>query len=434
MRIERRCWDGADPARLAGDLRAPESEATASIATAVAVTIDEVKTGGDRAVIDLGERFDGVRVDALRVREDALTAAPAAIDPRLRDALVRSAANIRNVAEAQLTASGVPELVDGQRITVAELPVGAAAVYAPGGRSPYPSSVLMGVIPAVVAGVGRIAVASPPGPDGLPHVAVLAAARIAGVSEAYAMGGAQAIAALAHGTESVERVDVIAGPGSPWVQEAKLQCSRIVGIDGYAGPSELMAVCDATADPTWIALDLVAQAEHGDDAPLVVASPDGTVLDAVAAAVKRLAGDRPSAMDARLIVVETPNLDRALALSEAFAPEHLLLACDDAAELAERVTTAGCVFVGAHSAVAFGDYAAGSNHILPTGGAGRFTGPVGPGTFRRRISRVALDAGSAAALASTVDVLATAEGFPVHGESAVARAEGDASGPAEQAS
>jgi histidinol dehydrogenase len=419
MRTERH--DGGDARGLATRLRAAGAEGREEIAAAVAVTIADVSDRGDEAVLELTDRFDGVRPEQLRVEDGELDEALGGLPAYLRDALERSAANIRAVAEAQAPHSSEVALDSGQRVTVDEVPVGAAAIYAPGGRSPYPSSVLMGVIPAVAAGVERVVVASPPGPGGLPEPVVLAAARIAGADEVYAMGGAQAIAALALGTASVEPVDVVAGPGSPWVQEAKLQCSRMVGIDGYAGPSELMVICDADADPDWVALDICAQGEHGDDGLLVVAAADPAVLDAVACAVERVATSRPSVHDACLALVATPDLDAALALSEALAPEHLELACASQEELAARVTTAGCVFIGREAGAAFGDYSAGSNHVLPTGGAGRFTGPLGPGTFRRRISRVAIGPAAASALAPTVATIADSEGFPVHGESATAR-------------
>lgn len=434
MRFERRSWGGEDPRGLAAELRAAAAaELPPAIAEAVAETIEAVRSGGDATVLELGERFDGARASSLRVDDGEIDAALEALEPGLLEALERSAANIGAVAAAQAPSSWSPEHV-AARIEIEEVPVASAAIYAPGGRSPYPSTVLMGVVPAVVAGVQRVAVASPPGPDGIPHPAVLAAARVAGASEVYAMGGAQAIAALAYGTETVRPVDVIAGPGSPWVQEAKLQCSRVVGIDGYAGPSELMVVCDGTADPRAVALDLLAQAEHGPDSPLLLASTDDAALDAVAAAAAELAEERPSAHDARLDLIAVEALADAVALAQAYAPEHVEVACADAESTARELTTAGCVFVGPSSAVAFGDYAAGSNHILPTGGAGRFTGPVGPGTFRRRVSRVSVDPAAAASLAPVVDVVARAEGFPVHGESALARADRKASGPGEQAS
>jgi histidinol dehydrogenase len=429
VRIERRRWDGEDATGLAVELR--EGDVTTSdVGPAVAETIRRVREEGDAALLELGERFDGARPSALRIEDGALAEAEAAMDPGLRSAIERSAANIRAVAEAQIKPERQADLPEGQRITVTEVPVGSAAIYVPGGRAPYPSSVLMGVIPAIVAGVGRVVVASPPSATGLPDPAILAAAKIAGASEVYAMGGAQAIAALAYGTESVAAIDVIAGPGSPWVQEAKLQVSRVVGIDGYAGPSELMAICAEGTTAEWIALDLCAQAEHGDDGLLVAASTDATLLDSIATAVERLASEFPSVHEARLDLIEVPDFESALALAERIAPEHLELAGAGAEALAESVTTAGCVFVGDFGGAAFGDYSAGSNHVLPTGGAGRFTGPLGPGTFRRRISRVELDAGSAAALAPIVDVFANAEGFPVHGQSTLARAKG----PNQQAS
>ena len=436
MRVERRSWDGSDPRGLAAELRAAaECELPAGIAEAVATTIESVRVGGDATVIELGERFDGARAAALRVPDEELDRALDSLRPGLREALKRAAANIETVATAQAASSWTSE-PDAARIEIAEVPVAAAAVYAPGGRAPYPSSVLMGAVPAVVAGVERVAVASPPGPGGLPHDVVLAAARIAGATEAYAMGGAQAIAALAYGTESVSPVDVIAGPGSPWVQEAKLQCSRVVGIDGYAGPSELMVVCDGSADPLPLALDLLAQAEHGPDSPLLVVSPSGDALEAIGDALDRLAPGRPSAHDARvdLVTVDSGGMAAAAALAQAYAPEHVEVVCDGAEEIAAELTTSGCVFTGLGAAVAFGDYAAGSNHILPTGGAGRFTGPVGPGTFRRRISRVSVDRVAAGPLAAAVDEIARAEGFPVHGESALRRVGEDASGPGESAS
>lgn len=434
MRIERRSWDGSDARGLATHLRAEAAaELPPDISAAVAESIEAVRSGGDLAVIELGERFDGARAEPLRVPDGHLDSALGGLEADLRRGLELAAANIEAVAAAQSPSIWAPES-GAARVEIAEVPVAAAGIYAPGGRSPYPSSVLMGVIPARVAGVARVALASPPGADGLPHPAVLAAARIAGASDVYAMGGAQAIAALAYGTESVAPVDVIAGPGSPWVQEAKLQCSRVVGIDGYAGPSELLVICDVSADAVLVALDLLAQAEHGPDSPLVVASVAAQALDAVAAAVAELAPSRPSAFDARLDLIELPTISDAVALAQAYAPEHAEVICADAAAVAAKLTSAGCVFVGPASAVAFGDYAAGSNHILPTGGAGRFSGPVGPATFRRRISRVTLDDAAAASLAPAVDAIARAEGFPVHGESALARDRRNASGPHEQAS
>ena len=255
----------------------------------------------------------------------------------------------------------------------------------------------MCAIPARVAGVERVALASPPGPDGRLHPLVLAAAALCEVEEIYAMGGAQAIFALAYGTETIAPVDVIAGPGNAWVREAKRAVYGTVGIDSLAGPSELMLIAGHDTDPEWAALDLCAQAEHGPESPLVAVAVEEHVLEAIAAATEAAAAARPSVADAPLALVQVPDAEAAIDLANAYAPEHLELLETDAALLADRVTTAGCVFVGRHGATAFGDYVAGSNHVLPTGGAGRYAGPLGPGAFRRRISNVEIDGAAARA-------------------------------------
>jgi histidinol dehydrogenase len=384
----------------------------------------EVREGGDGAVLCMTARFDATEQapTSLRVAAGAGAAALAALDPQLRESLELAAANVRTVAEAQISAEAQRiELPQGQAVTVREVPVSAAGLYAPGGRAAYPSSVLMCAIPARAAGVERVALASPPGPDGKVNPLVLAAAELCGVDEIYAMGGAQAIFALAHGTETIASVDVIAGPGNAWVREAKRAVSGQVGIDSLAGPSELMLVAGDGTDPVWAALDLCAQAEHGAEGPLVAVAVEEAVLEAVAAATERLAVERPGIGDAPLALVQVPDLSDAVDLANAFAPEHLELFEEDAALLADRVTTAGCVFAGRFGATAFGDYIAGSNHVLPTGGAGHFSGPLGPNVFRRRIATVEVPQGAAAKLAPHVDVLARAEGFPVHGESAMIR-------------
>ena len=328
------------------------------------------------------------------------------------------------MAEAQIERD--PKVVDlpqGQTVTVRQVPVRSAGLYAPGGRAAYPSSVLMCAIPAQVAGVERIAMATPPGPDGEVNPVMLAAAALCGIDEVYAIGGAQAIFGLAYGSQTIEQVDVIAGPGNAWVREAKSRVADIVGIDSLAGPSELMVIAGHDAPPEWIALDLCAQAEHGAESPLIVAAVEGRVLDTIEAAAAEAAGSRPSVEDAPLALVQPPDVDAAVDLANEYAPEHLELFEEDAALLAERVTTAGCVFAGRFGATAFGDYAAGSNHVLPTDGAGRFSGPLGPDTFRRRIATVEIPADAAAKLAPHVDAIARAEGLPVHGESAMIRAE-----------
>ena len=419
MKARRFEWEGA--ARTAAELRRWAAE------TAPEVDVEpierEVREGGDEAVLRLTSKFDApvAAPEGLRVDPADVEAALAVTEPEVREALEVAAANIRLVAEAQLGEARTLELPAGQKVTLREVPVGAAGVYAPGGRAAYPSSVLMCAIPAQVAGVERIPLASPPGPDGRVQPLVLAAAALCGIEEIYAMGGAQAIFALAYGTETIEPVDVIAGPGNAWVREAKRAVYGKVGIDSLAGPSELMVIAGHDTDPNWAALDLCAQAEHGPESPLVLAAVEEQVLHSIAGAAEAAATMRESVAEAPLALVPVPDVEAAIDLANAYAPEHLELLETDAALMAERVTTAGCVFVGRHGATAFGDYVAGSNHVLPTGGAGRYAGPLGPGAFRRRISNVELDAAAAAELAPHADAIAEAEGFPVHGESAMIR-------------
>ncbi|HEX6455025.1 MAG TPA: histidinol dehydrogenase [Solirubrobacterales bacterium] len=419
MRARRFEWAGAE--ETAAALRAWAAEAAPAVD--VAPIEREVRAEGDEAVLRLTAKFDapGVSLESLRVDPADAEAALAVTEPELREAMEVAAANIRAVAEAQLGSEREVALAAGQTVTLREVPVAAAGIYAPGGRAAYPSSVLMCAIPAQVAGVERVALASPPGPDGRLHPYVLAAAALCGLEEIYAMGGAQAVFALAHGTETVPRVDVIAGPGNAWVREAKRAVYGTVGIDSLAGPSELMIVAGHDTDPEWAALDLCAQSEHGPESPLVVAAVEEQVLDAVAEATERAASSRSSVADAPLGLVRVRDVEAAIDLANAYAPEHLELLETGAALIAERVWSAGCVFVGRLGATAFGDYVAGSNHVLPTGGAGRYAGPLGPGAFRRRISSVELNEEAAAELAPHADALARAEGFPVHGESAMIR-------------
>ncbi|MGZ5312771.1 MAG: histidinol dehydrogenase [Solirubrobacterales bacterium] len=421
MRISRRKWDGEDPAALAAELRglAPSLD---QLKEDVASIIAEVGRGGDKGVLEICTRLGDPVPERIAVAPERIAAAAEQVDAELLDALKLAATNIRAVAETQLSEPHTTVLDAGQSVELREIPVGAAGVYAPGGRAAYPSTVLMCCVAASVAGVGRIAVATPAAAGGEPAAVVLAACAVAGVEEVYAIGGAQAIAALALGTETIAAVDVIAGPGNRYVQEAKRQLVGGVGIDGIAGPSELMVIAGETANLDWVALDLCAQGEHGDDTLLVAAAVESSAIDWLEQRVGELAAERPSVADAPLALIAVPDTDSALALAEALAPEHLEIAAEDAPLLAERVTTSGCVFLGETGSAAFGDYVAGSNHVLPTGGAGRFQGPLGPGTFRRRISTVTLAAPAAAALAGPGATLAEAEGFPVHGESMRARA------------
>jgi histidinol dehydrogenase len=381
--------------------------------------IDEVRERGDAAVLDFTERFDHAELapEQLLVDANELESAVGVLEPDVLNGLRTAIANVKAVAKAQVRDDPVTvELPEGHTVVVMERPVRRAAVYVPGGRAPYPSTVVMGVVSARAAGVKEIAVCAPPGPGGGAHPVILAACALCEVTEVYRMGGAQAIAALAYGTKSVRAVDVIVGPGNSYVQEAKRQVVGQVGIDGIAGPSELAVIASTGADAQLIALDLMAQAEHGPDSPVWCFSPDSALLDAVAAVLEK-GGPEGEAQ-----LVETSDLAIALGFTEEIAPEHLELVGEEAEALADRVRNAGCLFVGAASATAFGDYVAGSNHVLPTGGAARFQSALSPATFRRRMARVSLPAEAATRLAPAGAALARAEGFPVHAESMERRA------------
>jgi histidinol dehydrogenase len=421
MRLER-FPDGADAERIRA-LSAPGD----AVEEEVRATLEEVRTGGDAALVRLTKRFDAVDVpaDALRVPGRELEEALDELAPGVADALGTARANVSRLAEALVREDVALELDEGQRIEVTEVPVRRVGIYVPGGRAPYPSTVVMAAETARAAGVGEVAVCAPPGPGGRSHPVILAACALCGVDEVYRVGGAQAVAAMTFGTETVPPVDVIVGPGNAWVQEAKRQAAGRVGIDSLAGPSEIVVVAAADADPELVALDLLAQAEHGADSLLVLIAAEEGILEAVEAEVERLVGTenaRSTVADAPLALVRVRDLPAAVELADAIAPEHLELVGRAAEACADQVRSAGCLFVGRDAGTAFGDYVAGSNHVLPTGGAARFQSALGVGTFRRRMARVSLPQGAAARLAPAGAALAEAEGFPVHGESMTRRA------------
>jgi histidinol dehydrogenase len=383
----------------------------------VADLIEQVQDGGDDALHALVSRLDlgGNPVDAIRVPTERLDAA--LLDPAVRAGLETAIMNVAIVADAGVGDDHVAELPQGHTVTLREVPVRSAAIYAPGGQAAYPSTIVMGVVTARAAGVERICVLTPPPLSDV----VLGTCALCGVDEVYAMGGAHGVAALALGTETIERVDVIAGPGSVWAQEAKRQLADRVGIDGYYGPSDLAILAGADASAELVALDLMAQGEHGGLSTVLLASPSAELLDAVHARIVDLATDadwpRPTAIGLAL----TDDERGALAVVEAYAPEHLQLIGQHAEHLARDVRSAGCLLVGPYGATAFGDYVAGSNHSLPTAGSARFASGLSTRVFRRRMSEVRITADAAAALAWAGAPIARAEGFPWHARSMEAR-------------
>jgi histidinol dehydrogenase len=384
--------------RLPCDAAALRARVTAgaTVAGAVRAVIDDVRARGDAAVLELEARF-GNPVEALRVQAPTPDALPAGV----RAALLLARDNVTAVARAGLTGDRPVTLPQGQTVTLREVPVRRAGIYAPGGQAPYPSSVVMGVATARAAGVSEVVVCAA-------HPVMQATAALCGADEVFAMGGAQAIAALAYGTETVAPVDVIAGPGSLYAQEAKRQVFGRVGIDGFAGPSDLVVI--ATSGARGVVLDALAQAEHGAGSVVAVLSPDPALLDAV----------EVDPGDALLALIEAEP-ESALAFAEAFAPEHLQLCGAEAEALAPRVTAAGCVFVGTAAGTAFGDYVAGSNHVLPTEGAARFASGLNVRHFVRTMAQVEIPPAAAAALAPAGVAIAEAEGFGAHAASMAAR-------------
>jgi len=406
---------GEGPAAVAARLRALVADG-AAVKDPVAEIVDAVRRGGDRALLELIARHDGAPVGALRVDPHELDAAGGALAPDVRAGLELAVSNVTAVSRGALSEDREVVLAQGQRVLLREVAVASAGIYVPGGRAPYPSTVVMGVVAARVAGVARIAVCAP-GADPL----VLGACALCGISEVYRMGGAHAVAALAYGTESVARVDVIAGPGSLWVQEAKRQVCGDVGIDGFLGPSDLLILAGADADPDLVALDLLAQAEHGPGTIVGLISAEVELLNAVARCLESRAGPSPGAGAACALVTVT-DPEAGLEVAEAFAPEHLELMGAEVERLAPRVRRAGCVLVGREGATAFADYVAGSNHSLPTQGAARFASGLSPRHFRRRLAEIHIG-DAAGALARAGAPLARAEGFGCHAASMEARAQ-----------
>src|SRR5215475_7794495 len=383
---------------------------------------EDVRARGGAAVREYTKRFDGVDLEHTRVPPGALAHALEDLDPTVRDALGEAARRARVVHEAQLPDRKDTEPAPGLSVSTRFVPVGRAGVYVPGGLVAYPSSVVMNVVPAQAAGVGEIAVASPPQPQfgGLPHPAVLAACALLGVTEVHAAGGAQALAMFAYGTGECAPVDVITGPGNVYVAAAKRVLRGVVGTDGEAGPTEVAIIADDTADPRHVAADLVAQAEHDELAACLLVTTDAALADDVDAELTgQVARARHrervhTALEGQSACVLVDDEDAALAVSDAWAPEHLEIQARDAAKLASRVTNAGAVFVGPYSPVSLGDYLAGSNHVLPTGGTARHTSGLSVFPFLRLVNVIECDREGLAATAPLIDALGGAEDLDAH--------------------
>jgi histidinol dehydrogenase len=403
-----------------------EAAQDASIDAAVAAIIAAVRRDGDAAVLDYTRRFDRVEatsVSALEIAPQALAHALARVPDKQREALEQAASRIRSYHERQRVESWSFTEADGTRLGQRVTALARVGVYVPGGKAAYPSTVLMNVIPAKVAGVPEV-VMTVPTPGGERNGLVLAAAALAGADRVFAIGGAQAIAALAYGTETIPAVDKIVGPGNAYVAAAKRRVFGVVGIDMVAGPSEVLIVCDAHCDPDWIAMDLFAQAEHDETAQAIAVSADARVLDRIEQAIERLLPGMPrseviaQALARRGALIATRNLDEALTIVNRVAPEHLELALADADALIERVHNAGAIFIGRYSCEAVGDYCAGPNHVLPTSRSARFSSPLGVYDFQKRSSLIALSPAGADRLGRIATTLAEGEGLSAHARSA----------------
>lgn len=403
-------------------------EADADVSRDVAAILARVRAEGDAALADYTRRFDGhdPETSGWAVTPAERKAALEGISTELRDALELAAARIAAYHEKQRPQDSDGVDAAGVRLGARWSAVDAAGLYVPGGRAAYPSSLLMNVIPARVAGVGRIAMVTPT-PGGVINPLVLAAAEIAGVEEIWRVGGAQAVAALAYGTGRIRPVDVIVGPGNAWVAEAKRQLYGVVGIDMVAGPSEIVVVADAKNDPEWTAADLLSQSEHDPTSQSILFTDDAAYADAVAAAVERqIPGLRTAPIaraswDANGAIILVPSLEEAMPLVDRLAPEHLELAVDDPDALFAKVRHAGSVFLGRMTPEAVGDYVAGPNHVLPTGRRARFSSGLSVLDFMKRTSFLALDERAIAAIGPAAVALAQAEGLPAHASSVARR-------------
>ena len=399
----------------------------------VRAIIDAVRERGDDALIEMTNRFDRrdvTGIDALEVSAEQMQKALQSIPAAQRDALEAAAERVRRYHAHQKQDSWQYREADGTLLGQQVTPLDRAGIYVPGGKAAYPSSVLMNALPAKVAGVAEIIMVSP-APDGEVNPLVLAAAAIAGVDRFFTVGGAQAVAALAFGTATVPPVDKIVGPGNIYVAEAKRQVFGKVGIDMIAGPSEILVVCDGHTDPEWIAMDLLSQAEHDEEAQSILLSPDAAFIDRVAACLEKSLAKLERADIARTslanrgALIKAKDLDDCIAVINTISPEHLELSVDDAEQWAKKVRHAGAIFLGRYTPEALGDYCAGPNHVLPTSATARFSSPLGVYDFQKRSSLIGCSPEGASQLGKVASVLARGEGLTAHALSAELRIQSD---------
>ncbi|MFZ4537662.1 histidinol dehydrogenase [Propionivibrio sp.] len=429
--IKRFSSSDADFRQRLDALLAFESAQDESVDLAVASILADVKTRGDAAVVDYTKRFDRLDVQSmleLELSRDELQEALNGLPRDQREALEAAASRVRSYHQRQLLQSW--QYVDeddtllGQKVT----PLDRVGLYVPGGKASYPSSVLMNAIPAKVAGVKELVMVVPT-PGGERNPLVLAAAALVGVDRVFCIGGAQAIGALAYGTQTVPQVDKIVGPGNAYVAAAKRRVFGVVGIDMVAGPSEILIICDGKTDPDWVAMDLFSQAEHDELAQSILLCPDAAYIDRVAQSIEKLLPTMPrrevirASLENRGALIQVRDLDEACAIANRIAPEHLELSLADAENWVEKIDHAGAIFIGPYTSESLGDYCAGPNHVLPTSGSARFSSPLGVYDFQKRTSLIRVSQAASKTLGRIASTLAKGEGLPAHARSAEYRVE-----------
>ena len=419
-------FSDADFYQQLDDVLAWEASIDGDIAKIVADILADVKIRGNAAVLEYTNKFDRMNLqsaEAFEIDKEQLQQALNSIDDDQREALERAAQRVRDYAEHQKMESWSYTEDDGTVLGQQISAMDRVGLYVPGGKAAYPSSVLMNAIPAKVAGVAELIMVVPT-PDGVTNDLVMAAAAISGVDRVFTIGGAQAIAALAYGTETVPKVDKITGPGNSFVATAKRMVFGVVGIDMIAGPSEILVVCDGKTEPDWIAMDLFSQAEHDEEAQSILVCPDEDFIKQVKQSIESLLEEMPrkeiikKSLEDRAAIISVTDLEQAIEVANHIAPEHLELSVEDAEQWAQKIRHAGAIFMGRYTAEALGDYCAGPNHVLPTSGTARFSSPLGVYDFQKRTSLIGCSAAGASELGKTASILAHGEGLTAHARSA----------------